>query len=148
MRQIWHPWRALRALTNVTLDRHDAAEEAHGWTEWSSPPRITLREDLLQAERRSTLTHELVHLERGPLAGEMVLDAREEETVEREAARRLISLEQLVYALQWSSNEHELAEDLWVDVAMIRARFRALTPFEERHIQRRLDQVTHELEDE
>lgn len=116
MRHSFHPWRHLRALAHVVIEEHHEDDAELGWTLWASPPRISLRRGLLQAERRSTLTHELVHLERGPLPEHDVLDAREEVAVECEAARRLISTLHLVWAPQWSPDEHELAEELWVDV--------------------------------
>lgn len=141
----FHPWRALRRLADVILEHHDD-DAIHGWAIYSNPPRISLHRDLTQAQRRSTLTHELVHLERGPLPDHDVLDAREEEAVEREAARRLICMDRLVWALQWSRDEHEVADELWVDVDMVRARLRALTPGENAELLARLDEMTERLE--
>lgn len=130
--------------TTNELEHHDG--DVLGWCIATTPPRISLRRGLLQAQRRSTLTHELVHLERGPLADHAVLDAREEEAVEREAARRLIPLDRLVWAMQWSRDEYEVADKLWVDVDIVHARLRSLTPAEELQLQTLLDEVTERLE--
>ncbi|WP_217996703.1 hypothetical protein [Nocardioides jensenii] len=86
---------------------------------------ITLHPDLLQTERRSTLTHELIHLERGPAAPGC--EAREELCVDREAALRLVELADLVTAAQWTDDVHELAFELWVDPDTVRVRLRHLT---------------------
>lgn len=132
----WHPWRALRRLRDVTLVIADLGGGVLGRTDFTSRT-ITLDHQLLQAERRSTLTHELVHLERGPVpAGYTV---REERAVEVEAARRLITLEQLADAMLWAYDEHELADELWVDVPTVRTRLASLTDAEGRDLNRRLD---------
>ncbi len=110
---------------------------------WHQVSTIVLAPDLTQAERRSTLTHELVHLERGPVPP--ALRAREERAVDAEAACRLITLEQLADALVWSFDDHELAEELWVDVATVRARLAALGEEETALLNKRLDVAELEL---
>lgn len=107
--------------------------------------RIEIAEGLLQVERRCVLAHELVHLERGPCAGH---HAREESAVDHEAARRLITLEALTTALLWSQDEHELADELWVDVAMVRARLAGLTTIERDAIERRFSASERWLDSE
>lgn len=89
-----------------------------------SAATITLHPRLLQGERRATLTHELIHLERGPAADGC--EALEEHMVELEAARRLITIAELVRAIQWTDDVHELALELWVDPATVRVRMRHL----------------------
>ncbi len=54
------------------------------------------------------------------------------------AARRLIPHEALIDALRWSLDEHELAEELWVDVATVLARLAGLTEQEKADIDKRL----------
>ena len=79
---------------------------------------------LSQAQRRCTIEHERQHL----LAGhDDECSPRLEALVEEAAARQLIRLEHLAAAIVWSQDERDLAEDLWVDVDMIRARLRSLT---------------------
>ena len=107
-----------------------------GLTCWRSKT-ITLDRGLLQAERRSTLAHELEHVRRGPVPEWHW--AREEAIVEREAARRMIDIRDLGEALAWSHDLHEAADELWVDVELLRARLDSLHPSERHYLKRRLD---------
>jgi hypothetical protein len=71
-------------------------------------PVIALRAGTSAAQRRCTLTHEIVHLERGtgdcgPWA------AREERLVQREVARRLVPFERLRLALREAGDRGDLA---------------------------------------
>jgi hypothetical protein len=92
-------------------------------------PVIALRADTSAAQRRCTLAHEIVHLERGvgncgPWA------AREELLVHREVARRLIPVSDLaaaVRSLGGSAVLAELAQALEVDVETARLRLDMLT---------------------
>lgn len=65
-------------------------------------PVIVLRADTTAAQRRSTLTHEIVHLERGieACSAASPFSGREEALVEAEAARRLIRLDDLAAAVR------------------------------------------------
>jgi hypothetical protein len=94
-----------------------------------------------QAERRCTLTHEIVHLERGPVPSDPHLAMKEERIVECITARRLISLEKLIDALVWTrlSVDHETAEELWVDLPTLQHRIRDLTDSERRYIDQELE---------
>jgi hypothetical protein len=94
---------------------------------------ITLCPTLLQDERRSTLTHELVHLERGSPCGPGDWEERE---VARVAAARIISLPDLVEAVKWSDHVDEQALELWVDEDTVRVRLRHLTDRERAELDR------------
>ncbi|TWS20987.1 hypothetical protein FK529_05720 [Tsukamurella asaccharolytica] len=94
---------------------------------------------MTQAERRSALTHELIHDERQVYPRDVVLAAREERTVEALAARRLIDLNDLVEVLRWTRHEEEAAEELWVDVPMLLALIRSLTDDERMWINMRIE---------
>lgn len=61
--------------------------------------KVEMQRDMHQDERRSSLSHELVHDERRIYPTDPVLRAKEEITVERIAARRLIKLGRLVDVL-------------------------------------------------
>jgi hypothetical protein len=98
---------------------------------------ITLRIGMPRAERRSVLTHELVHDERGPFP--RWLRPREEAAVRREAARRLIGIHDLADVLRWAYDLHEAADGLDVDVATLQARFDGLHPSERHLLARALD---------
>lgn len=100
---------------------------------------IWIGKGLTQAERRSTLAHELVHAERGDVA--CLSDWHEnkqERRVSEIAARSLIPLTRLVDALLWSMDESELADELWVDADTVKARLDTLTGGERAMIDARL----------
>lgn len=126
---MWHPWKAL----------HEASEIELIWTEnlpdgmlgATNGKQIWLSLKQLQVERRCTLTHELVHIERGhngcqPTAVEKQVCA--------EAARRLITIDQLRAWLPWALSMEELADCLWVDEATLKTRMENLTAEELREL--------------
>lgn len=94
---------------------------------------------LRQVHRRCTLTHELIHLERGPVPEH--LQEQEERIVNELAARRLIELPELIEGLRWTRDLDELAEALWVDAPTLKTRMTSLDPLE-------VADVEHALEDE
>jgi Zn-dependent peptidase ImmA (M78 family) len=110
---------------------------------WDEDERtVWLDARLTPAERRCTLAHELVHAERGDLPCEdPVLDTRQEQRVEREAARRLVPLERLLDALRWTSDAAEAADVLDVDPALLRTRLEALSRAERRTVERSIAQA-------
>jgi hypothetical protein len=89
---------------------------------------IWLCRTLTQAERRSVLTHELQHLQRGIAAPGF--QAREERIVDELAARRLVPIEDLTRALRATRDTDALAEELWVDRHTIQTRMSTLDPIE------------------
>lgn len=100
-------------------------------------PVIALRAGTSAAQRRCTLAHELVHLERG--TGECGRFAgREERLVHAEAARRLVSLGQLERALRELGGDADrgaLAQLLEVDRETAVLRLRLLTTAERSWLQ-------------
>lgn len=131
-----HPWRQLRELVEWTLEFAPLPGRQRGRCHWASRT-ITLRPGLTQAARRSVLQHELIHVERGPTA-EPYQEA-EERFVDRETARRLIGIRELGEALAWSSNVHEVAEELWTTIKLVRIRLAHLHPAERHYLNRRLN---------
>ena len=103
--------------------------------------RVWINRILTQVERRCTLTHELVHLERGPAPAEARARAREERIVDVIAARRLIPITALIDAYRWCPAGHpaELAEELWVDIPTLRTRMATLDPFEVAELEHHLN---------
>jgi hypothetical protein len=91
----YHPWRILRSMVHVSLD----------WVD-DLPPGVLADTDgvghvrmarwQLQVEARVSITHEIVHLERGDTCGSS--DAIEA-AVRRETARRLIRLNDLASSM-------------------------------------------------
>lgn len=132
---MFHPWRLLRDLTTWTMLWEVPSSGARAEIHWPSQT-ITMHPRLLQAERRSVLAHELEHVARGPFPG--WAREREEETVNAAAARKLIDIRRLGEALAWSTDAHEVADELWVDVPTIEARLRHLHPAERHYLRRRL----------
>lgn len=125
----FHPWRVLRAWPEVELHLVDLPEGILGATDGE---RIWLDRRQRQAQRRSTLTHELEHLERGHAGCQT---PAVEADVEDAAARKLIPLTALAEAIVWANSEVELAQDLWVDLAMVRTRLARLTVDEHAYIE-------------
>ena len=132
---IYHPWREARRRTHLHIDLEPMADRRRGCIRGE---RITISTADTQAQRRSTLAHELVHDERQVFPRDRVLRAREEQAVERIAARRLIQLEQLADTLRWTREPREAAAELWVDVPMLVAFVRSLTDEERRWLDERL----------
>lgn len=134
----WHPWRVLgEQYPRVVARVADLPEP--GARYYPRHDVVLLDRRLGQAGRRCALTHEIVHIERGDTACTGWHAQRQERAVERESARRLITTEELVRGLQWSQDEHELADELWVDVPTIRARLDGLTPDERAEIASQID---------
>lgn len=117
----WHPWRALRQRTDVRQLWEHEPGLLGSWCERTR--EIRLHPDLSQAERRCTLTHELIHAERG--------DTSCDESVHREAARRLIKIGPLLSAVAFYGEDWPaVAEELWVDEDTLRIRLASAHPSE------------------
>lgn len=93
-------------------------------------PRLPLR------SRRSTLAHEIEHIRRGPTV--RCFQGREEESVERAAARALINVQDLGEALAESDDLGYVAEALEVDLSLLECRLRWLHPSERAWLESRL----------
>jgi len=134
--QVWHPWRTLGThFPHIVVScEYQLPEGVRGWWRGNT---IWLCKTLNQAERRSTLTHELLHVTRGLAPRD--LREREERRVDELAARKLIPLPELLHGLQWSTNDDELAEALWTDVHTVRVRRETLTPIEIAWLDKHLD---------
>ena len=132
---MWHPWRiAAERYPHITIVcKHELPRGVRGLLKGDT---IWLCKTLTQAERRSTLTHELLHVSRGIAPPQ--LQAREERRVDELAARRLISLNDMLRGLQSAQDDRELAEALWTDVHTVRVRRETLTPFEVAWLDERL----------
>ncbi len=140
---MYHPWRHLRALSLWDLVWCDLPVGVLGLTDFAAG-RVTLDPRQTQAERRSTIAHELAHIERGPTLADPWWQAREELHVDRIAAGRLITTHALAEALAWSCDPHEVADELWVDVPTLMARLRHLTDAEVHYLRRRLAHLNEE----
>ncbi|EOM74958.1 hypothetical protein DW322_11050 [Rhodococcus rhodnii] len=135
----YHPWRILRDHypdMHVMCSRELDGEQVGEWNDEG----LELCSTLDQAERRCTITHEIVHLERGPVPPDPWFAAKEERVVDCITARRLISLESLIDALVWHRQPltHAAADDLWVDMPTLQNRLDRLTAGERRYIEEEL----------
>lgn len=130
-----HPWRRLRALTHITLLWHDGG--VAGETDFEAGT-ISLRRGMTHDERRSTILHECIHVERGPVLDTLV--DREERRVEREAARTLLpDIRAVGEALAWGRDLAEAAWELNVDTGTLHIRLTTLHPAERAYLKRRLE---------
>lgn len=122
---MFDPWGALRRLTHIHISFVRMPDGAPGRTDGLRV--IWLDNRLQQDERRCTLMHELIHLERGHAGCQ---PPRIEYGVRAETARRLIAIEALCKHAAWASGIHELAEELWVTPEVATDRLQTLTPQE------------------
>jgi hypothetical protein len=133
---IIHPWRLLRERAHVTLAWHD--DGPMGFARHSTQT-ISLRRGLDWAQRRCTVMHELIHLERGPALS--TTRDQDEERVRRETARRMLpDISRVGEAIAWAFDEHECADELGVDVGVLRYRLRHMHPAERHYPARRLEE--------
>lgn len=136
-----HPWRRLRGLVEWELRWHAPDEDPDPGFTLFDEQAISLRTDLSWEERRCTVLHECLHAERGP-ALEGVLAEREERAVRRETARLMLpDIRAVGEALAWALSPEECAEELQVDVGVLRDRLRWLHPAERHYLTRRLEEV-------
>ena len=127
---VFNPWRRLRELDHVEL-RWVVMPGVLGVTD--GVRSIYLHPHQSQAQRRSTLAHELAHLELRHVAG---CSAREEKAAGVLAARWLVPLDDLVDAARWARSLGELADELWVDVETVRIRLATLVESEREEVLR------------
>lgn len=127
-----HPWRRLRDLTDWRLDWQQLPTGTDAQIDWRGHT-ITVDLRLSQAQRRSTLAHELEHVASGP-APAWDRD-REGVRVERAAARRLVTLDELVDAARWT----RYPDELWIDADMLDALVDGLTPAERAAVEAAID---------
>lgn len=129
----FHPWRAIRAMTDVTVLFEAEPGRRGSWCHRTRTIRVNPR--LLQVERREVVTHERQHALRGH---EACQPPAEELSVRKAVARELIDLRDLGRALLWSDDLHEVADELWVTPELLQLRVRWLHPAEQGYLRRRL----------
>lgn len=135
-----HPWRAFRDLADWTLRWAQLPHGVWGLTDFRTRT-VTLTLGMNQAERRCTIEHERQHILRGPVSSTSYV-AREERIVDHNAARLLLpDVHRIGEALAWAHGLEEAAEDLWVDVDILRVRLEHLHPAERAYLRRRLAEV-------
>lgn len=129
-----NPWRLLAKLEEWELRWHDGG--VMGRT-LHSENAITMRRGMTWAERRCTIRHELLHVERGPMP--RGLKAKDEELVRRETAQLMIpDIEPVGDALAWSLSLEEAADELGVDIYVLRYRLKHMSPLDRAWLHARL----------
>lgn len=142
---MYHPWAAFAKHPEWTLVQADLPARVRGCANFLTRT-VTLDRNLRQVERRCTIAHEVIHIERGPLPAHPWLASQEEAAVTREAARRLIALHALGEALAWARHPSEAADALWVTDDVLRVRMQHLHPVERAYLRERMAH-RHECED-
>ncbi len=131
---MYNPWAELGRLTEWRLVFAPLKGDRFGATNFTRH-LIVLDSALTTTQRRCSLAHELVHVERGPIAHIPVLDEREEAVVRAIAARRLIAIGDLEDAVRWGGGTSEVCERLWVTRTALEERLSHLRPAERAHLQ-------------
>lgn len=120
------PWSYLRQHPDLTLVWADLPGRLRGCTDGQRI--IWLDRNLLQRERRCTLTHELVHVRHHHIGRQ---PQNVENRVREETARILLpDVGAIVDALSWGHTWTEIAEDLWVTDDTLMCRLTHLTSTE------------------
>lgn len=132
---MWHPWRAIRARSDITVRWADLDGRLGTWH--NGTRTMTLNKRQGQAQGRVTATHELVHAERGHHGCQPDLV---EAAVCREVARRHVPIYALADAVLFygETNTAALAEELWCDEDTITTRLLYLHPAERGYLTQRL----------
>jgi hypothetical protein len=117
------PWADLARRPELLLVEASISERGRYYHRLGT---IVLRKGMRIVEQRATLWHELCHADRD----EEHADAKDERRVEREAARRAISIEVLADAWRWSEDVHEIADACKTTVEMLEVRLAGLHPSE------------------
>lgn len=137
----WHPWRVLGRMSHVRVEwTHDLPAGVLGDTDGRTHIRMLIGQ--LQTERRCTITHEMIHVERGD---DGCCDLKAEARVRRETARRMITIFALGEALAFYGELDvvALADEMWVDLDTLRIRLdpKNLHPAERHYLRRRLAKI-------
>ena len=133
---MFDPWGMLAGLPGWRVVWWPVARR--GLTRWAD--RLVLLDPGMRGDQeRAVVTHELVHAARGPVPGWM--QAREEAAVSAIAACLLVDVSHLMEAVAWSRVTVEIADELRVDAATVRARVAVLTAQERAAIDARLELI-------
>jgi hypothetical protein len=136
----YHPWRVLRAMKHVEVEWTDSLP-ADRLADTDGLANVRMAKHQLQVQSRVSITHEIIHMERGDTCGSS--DAIEA-AVRRETARRLIRLGDLVDAVLFHGEDCTgLADELWVDDETLLTRLQYLHPSERGYLLRRTSMKEH-----
>ena len=125
---MFNPWRALRDKTHINLTWRIMPTRLG---ETNGSDMIRLHPWQSQVQRRSTLTHELAHIELEHTAG---CHPKDEAAARQWAARKLVPMSRLMNALRWADDLHTVADELWVTEKVLLDRLDGLTPAEKQQL--------------
>lgn len=120
IRYSYHPWRHLAQQWPHVVVKFVDDLPAGKLGETNGYDLIRLKKRQNQRDRRCTLAHELIHVERADYGYCNPLIERD---VNREAALRLVTMDDLEAAARWTLNLDLLARELWVTPTILQARF-------------------------
>lgn len=126
--ETYHPWRTLRYMPHIDVQWVRLPD---GLLALCDGETIWMDHRQGQAQRRSSVAHEIEHLHAGDVGCQPTAVERQ---VEEAAARKLVPLVALAEAIVWAMSEEELALDLWVDLDIVRTRLATLTKDEQAYI--------------
>lgn len=129
--------RILQLPYELEIRRHDGGKMGRAL---HAAQAVSVRNDLHVFSFFCTVLHEVLHLLNGPQPRH--LRAKEEEWVRRQTAREMIpDVRALGEVLAWAYNPMEAADELGVDIYVLRKRIKNLHPSERAYLQRRLAEV-------
>lgn len=121
---MFDPWKVVEAHPYIAVELREF-ETISGAT--NGVDRIYLDPRLLQVERRCTLTHELVHIDRQHTRCQPLTIERQ---VRHTAARLLVNVQDLRREMRWARNHAELAAELVITPRVLSDRLECLTEAE------------------
>lgn len=98
---------------------------------------------LMKAQARSTLSHEIAHLDNGDIDCTGILGDRAETEADHVAAQRLISACQIAEVLRWTRSRAEGAELLEVTPHLLAVRLERLTDDERAYLHHAIRSAEH-----
>lgn len=135
MRSSWNPYDELgRLYPGLHYERVDLAPTRGALV--LSQGVVLIDERLSKAEARSTMAHELGHLDAGDLGCSGLIHDRREAAADEWAARRLMSACDLAEVMRWTSSRTEAAELMDVTTHLLAVRLQHLHPAERGYLLR------------
>lgn len=127
--------RRVAQVPDLEIRRHDGGRMGRAL---HAAGAVSIRNGLSWHSFCCTVLHEVLHLLNGPQP--RGLRAKEEEWVRRQTAREMIpDVRALGEVLAWAHTPMEAADELGVDIYVLRKRIRHLHPAERHYLARRLE---------
>ncbi len=136
-----HPWRHIGLYPDWTIKFVGRLPDGRLGLTIHASKTILILAGLTQAQRRSTLCHEVGHMLRGPAS--VCRELYEESLVERQAARLLLpSVRRVGHALAYHHADYKkTADDLWTDENLLNVRLSTLPPKDREWLRHQMDLI-------